>query len=478
MKTKPDYYDQQLENPLVGFLNDLPRGQKFKEALVAEMFDPPGDKERSRPPEKRLRYLSSLRQLHIALNRDVALWEMLLDLLADTYAARCPTATRLQHELAVVKEFPSYRFATELDIEALGIALIGMSWVGKSRTLKRLLRRIPQVVQLPVEKNPLLSALMIVWARVECPANRSLTALTDAIFAAIEKATKEPIPLAMKSGNQSMLVRKVGELCSHYKLGLLMIDEIQHVLDRRGNPDPELLNFLVQLSNELEVPLVIVGTPLARKVVGGAMRQARRMLGPEWSNLERTSASWAEFSTQLLSYQFTKRVAPVESLEPTLYDLSQGIPGLAVMLWRLSQRYAILFEMEGSKSDCVTPDIMAVAYADHFESVRPMVDALRSGDPELIALYQDLHLDTESLEIQLASDAATEVEALRMELFKTRKKAVAKAKRIINTAAMAQAEAVSKVEVQDDTIVRPLLDAFDKAKEDGEDPGAAVAASA
>ena len=175
-------------------------------------------------------------------------------------------------------------------------------------------------------------------------------------------------------------------------------------------------------------------------------------------------------------FRSTKGVAPLESIEPTLYDLSQGLPGLAVMLWRLSQRYAILIEMEGIPLDCVTPDIMAAAYADHFEAVRPMVNALRSGDPDLIALYQDLHLDTESLEIQLAQEAANEVEALRMQLFKTRKNAVAKAKRIINTAAMEQAEAISNLPVPEAEAERPLLDAFDQAEEDGEDPGAAVAA--
>lgn len=477
MKNQPEDYDQQFENPLTRFLDELPRGPKFKEALEADLPVPPGADVRARPPEKRLRYLSMLRRLHIPLNRDLAFWELLLDLLEDSYAGRCPTAKRVQHELAVVQAFStSLRYADESDIEAIGIALIGMSSVGKTRTMKRLFRRIAQVAFHDLEKSPLLAAIQIIWLRVECPANRSLTALVNAIFEAIEKATKEPIPAKLKKGNQSDLVQNVAALCSHYKLGILVIDEIQHVLNGLGKPDPALLNLLVQLSNQLEVPLLIVGTPLARKVIGGAMRQARRMLGPEWLNLDRNSASWKEFSSRLLSYQFTKGVAPLESIEPTLYDLSQGLPGLAVMLWRLSQRYAILIEMEGIPLDCVTPDIMAAAYADHFEAVRPMVNALRSGDPDLIALYQDLHLDTESLEIQLAQEAADEVEALRMQLFKTRKNAVAKAKRIINTAAMEQAEAISNLPVPEAEAERPLLDAFDKAKEDGEDPGAAVAA--
>ena len=52
------------------------------------------------------------------------------------------------------------------------------------------------------------------------------------------------------------------------------------------------------------------------------------MLGPEWRNFSRESDSWSEFSGRLLDYQYTSAVAPKETIAPTLYDLSQGLPGL------------------------------------------------------------------------------------------------------------------------------------------------------
>lgn len=473
MNTDPD---SPFSNPLTQPLANLARGPKLKAQLAAELPTAPDDKVRALPPEERLARLSRLRALHIPLNRDVALAELVIDLLLDGYSGRTPTAANVVREIEAINSIATkVAYAEESDIEATGFALIGISFGGKTRSVKRLLRRIPQLAYHSVTENPLLPGVSIIWLRVECPGNRSLHALSTAIFRAIESATKQPILPALKQGNQSQLIQNVASLCAHYKLGMLVIDEIQHVLGKNGEPEPELVNFLVQLSNEINIPLVLIGTPLARKVIGREMRQARRMLGPEWRNLSRASDSWKEFSMKLLSYQFTRAVAAVETIEPVLYDLSQGLPGLAVMLWRIAQRYAILMEMESETAVSVTPDILTAVSEDYFGSVKPMIDALRSGDPQRIALFHDLAFDHESLEQELAQTAASEAETLRMKLFKARQAALTKGKRIIKTALQAQVQALSSAPVQ--PIDTPLLDAFNKAKNDGEDPAAAVAAA-
>lgn len=470
--------DSPFSNPLARPLAQLVRGPKLKAALAAKMPTPPSDAIRALPAEERLARLSQLRTLHIPLNRDVALTEMFLDLLLDGYAGRAPTAANAEQELAAVQSFATKLvYAEESDIEATGFAVIGIPSAGKTRSVKRILRGIPQIAYHSVDENPLLPPMSIIWLRVECPANRSLIALATATFKAIEGATKKPVLAALKKGNQSELVQNVASLCAHYKLGMLVIDEIQHVLGKDGKPDEELLNFLVQLSNELNVPIVVVGTPKARRAIGGAMRQARRMLGPDWRNFSSGSAGWKEFSEKLLDYQFTSAVAVKETIEPTLYDLSQGLPGLAVMLWRIAQRYAILIEMEEGKSTSVTPKNLQAVAEDYFISVKPMVDALRSGDPQRIALYEDLRIEYESLEAQLAEDAANHAEAARMKLLKARDAAVAKGKRIIKTAVQAQTDAYCEASPAPVEPATPLLDAFDKAKKDGEDPGLAVAAA-
>ena len=120
---------------------------------------------------------------------------------------------------------------------------------------------------------------MITHIRVECPSNRTVGALIESIFKAIERAIGEKLPSEMRQGNQSVLLDHIGQLCLELSLGVLIVDEIQHIL-RNNSPDSQLLNFFVELTNTLNVPVMLIGTPLARQIIGRELRQARRMLGP------------------------------------------------------------------------------------------------------------------------------------------------------------------------------------------------------
>lgn len=473
-----DFYTERLKFPLADFLAELPRGKELKDRLMKDLPPRPDDRVRALPLRKRLTLLTILKELHVVTGRDIALSDYLFEMLEDSYALRPFTGERLQRDYDALESFAS-AVATTSDAmmsEPLGGSLVGMSGTGKTHTVTRLFSYIPQVVKGKPSEHPLLPPLIILWLLVECPANRSLTALITAIFKSIETATGKPIPKEFKRGNESQLIESIGTLCSHFCVGVLAVDEIQHALNGNGRPDQEFLNFFVQLGNTLKVPVLLIGTPLARRVVGGAMRQARRMIGPEWLNMKRDSTAWKEFSTVVTSYQFSKTVVSYESVEPALYRYSQGLPGLAITLWRVSQRIALHLEQQEGGDTGVTTAIIEAVYADYFSTVHPMVEAIRSGDLKLMEIYQDLHIDPEALERQLAEDAKKHEEALRAELYKTRRSAVKKAKKIIKHQVDQQIRMVTPPPPTDQPH-RPMLDAFDQAKKAGGDPGAAVAST-
>lgn len=477
MKTANDYYTEMLDNPLTRCLANVPRGAKLREALRAMLPPAPDDQIRALPAVQRLRMLPVLRQVHIPLGRDVELGELLLDFIEDSYNARRPSPENYQKAMEVAATFPTTFPNDEIEMEATGGSLIGMSGTGKTRTMRRLLSLIPQAVHHPVDQNPLLPAISLTWVQVECPSNRSLRALASAIFEAIERAAKEKIPAAFKTGNESELIHNVAIVCSHYCVGLLVVDEIQHVLKAHDQPDKHLLNFLVTLSNVLKFPVVVIGTPIARKVIGGELRQARRMIGPEWTNLPRDNPSWKQFVGKLADYQFTKAVAAVGDIEPVLYEESQGLPGLAVMIYRISQRYAITLEADDPSYDRVTPEIITTVANKYFAMVQPMLDAIRSGDPYRMALYQDIRIDEDALEQELAQEAASRAKTIGLELFKEQKRALKRGKKILRQKVATQVEALQRAGLPVEPPARKLLDAFNQAKENGQDPAAAVAAS-
>lgn len=487
-----DYYNRVLNNPLTAWLNDIPVGDALTKKI--EYLPPvPNAEVRSKPVRERLALLSVLKGLHVCLGRDRLLMSLVLELIRDGLSTRTPTPANVARRKERLASFVE-KVVTHLDddvgqadIEAIGGALIGMSGMGKTRTLKRILRVLKQVVEFDVAANPLLPSKMVTHVRAECPSNRTITALIESIFSAIEKALGEKIPASLKKGNISVLVHNIGQVCDEVCLGVLIIDEVQHALRHDGQPEPQLLNFFVELSNTLEVPIILVGTPLARQAVGRQMRQARRMLGPEWSNLKKDSAAWREFITKIWPYQFTRGFTPFANVEDKFYALTQGVPALAIALFHHAQNYVIHMEStepEVPVATCqpspilITNDLLQAVYDDLFQNVHPMVRALQSGDPDQISAYEDLKFDADALESTMLDGVAHYREQLRIKLLKAATSAGKRARKIVRTKAVLHAHKLAEPPITPSTDDPKLLKAYQKALDEDQNPGQAVANAA
>jgi hypothetical protein len=421
----------------------------------------------------------------VCLGRDVQLTCLLLELIRDGLSYRPPNPTTIANRAAQVATFAdraqtlgdSGDVEDTGDIEVLGKALIGISGAGKTRTLKRILRLFKQVIEFDVEKNLLLPVKMVTYVRVECPSNRTTSALIESIFTAIEQALGEKLPNAIRQGNKSILLSHIGQLCLDLSLGVLIVDEIQHILRSDNTRDRQLLNFFVELTNTLQVPVLFVGTPLAQRVIGGELRQARRMLGPAWSNLKRNEPPWEKFIETLWAYQFTGNVASLDSVKDKFYELTQGVPALAIALFRCAQTYVILME-ETIPGAVINDEILQAAYDDYFQNVDPMVKALADGTPGRIAAYEDLDFDSEAMEAALLDNMANYREKLRIKLLLAITNANKKAIKIVKAKSALEAAKLAETPVIPTTGNVALLNAFKKAIEDGEDPGKAVADAA
>jgi len=85
-------------------------------------------------------------------------------------------------------------------------------------------------------------------------------------------------------------------------------------------------------------------------------------------------------------YQWTKNICPLtKELKDTLYDESQGIMDLAVKLYAIAQTKAI-----ADGTEAVTPKLIREVAAEKLRLVKPMLDALRSGNMKKIMQYEDI----------------------------------------------------------------------------------------
>lgn len=416
-----DFYLQELANPLTEFLGELPRGEALLQIMRKGKRPLPDDAVRSLPVEKRLQLNALLHEFHVPLGRDIEVHEMIVDLLTMSLSQKKPSPEATANRQENAKKFAERVMRPRNHVpEAIGRCLFGPPGLGKTRTLNAALGMIPQITRIDTEKHPLLLPRTVNYVRAETPSNRKITALVSNIILALGAAVGDDYSKFAKRGNISQRLQTLAMLVFELNLGLLVIDEIQNVLRKGLQPDLELTNFVTELSNSLGVPVLLVGTPQAKFAIGGALRFARRAIGPEWGPLARGSTPWREFSTELFGHRFVGNPVVYEELEPKLYDLCQGLPGIAVNVWQFAQKQALLIELQTGKPTAVTPEIMQKAFDRYLWSVEPMISALRSGDPARISLFIDLKVDRAAVEQILLAQQAAETNKRRKAIMRLR----------------------------------------------------------
>lgn len=291
-----------------------------------------------------------------------------------------------------------YRFESAKST-ARSLSFMGCSGSGKSTTLNRILATYPQVIY-----HEKYNFTQLVYLKIDCPHDGSLKNLCLHFFRAIDVAlhTDYERKYALKRHSVETLLNLMRQIANVHAIGVLIIDEIQHLSLNRSGGAEKMLNFFVTLVNVVGLPVVMVGTPKARFIFEGDLRSARRGAGfgsicwdpmkdetpqthPNTGRLMKTE--WIAFTNALWKYQWLKHrdLTLSEEIRTCWFDLSQGVLDIVVKLFVLAQHRAITTGLER-----ITIKLLKQVYQDELKPVHPMIKALRSGDPEKIAAYSDL----------------------------------------------------------------------------------------
>jgi hypothetical protein len=173
-----------------------------------------------------------------------------------------------------------------------------------------------------------------------------------------------------------------------HSIGVLVIDEIQHLDQSKSGGKERMLNFFTQLVNTIGVPVVFIGTPKAKSVLSQEFRQSRRGTGEGdfiWDRLQ-NDEKWRYFLESLWEYHYLRTVTPPsKELFNVIYDESQGIVDIAVKLFMLSQVRAIR-----SGQEVLTDVIVRSVAKDSFRTIQAAIDALRRGDQDALESIPDI----------------------------------------------------------------------------------------
>lgn len=304
-----------------------------------------------------------------------------------------------------VIEFP------QVNSTALSLAFIGCSGSGKTTTLNKILSTYPQVIY-----HPKFNFTQIVYLRVDCPHDGSLKSLCLHFFRAIDQALDSNYEkkYALKRHSVETLLNLMRQISNHHAIGLLVIDEIQHLSVNLSGGAEKMLNFFVTLVNTVGLPVVMVGTPKARFIFEGDFRSARRGAGfgsVFWEQLAKEpnfelgdgslrKSEWNKFTDHLWKYQWLRKADTTlsEDIRDRWYELSQGVLDIVVKLFVLAQLRAI-----DSGLERITVKLLQTTYDEDLKPIHPMIEALQSGRTDKIARFSDLvvpDIDKKLLQLQ------------------------------------------------------------------------------
>ncbi|OUS06487.1 hypothetical protein A9Q81_02865 [Gammaproteobacteria bacterium 42_54_T18] len=324
--------------------------------------------------------------VHITLESKISL------MIRQGYLGRNPkTASLVKHlnngyERIVKKDLQAY-IHEDVDSTATSFSLIGVSGCGKTTALNRLLSTYPRVIY-----HPDYHLIQIPWIKIDCPHAGSLGELCRSFFHALDRrlGTNYAKKYGGKRKSIDELIAEMAQLANVHSIGVLVIDEIQHLNVAKGGGADMMLNFFVTFVNTIGVPVILVGTPKARSIFEGEFRQARRSVGQGslmWDRMQPDN-SWNRFVEELWKYQWLKdKKGLTHELKGVIYDLTQGIVDILIKLMCLAQARALVIRKE-----TITVGLLKKVYEDEFKPVHKMLKALRHGDADRIVEYSDLRM--------------------------------------------------------------------------------------
>jgi len=352
--------------------------------------DPKGDEA---PPEIRMHLIMDALHFFEPLPVHIDLEQRISRVVRDGYVGRNPVA--FDHWRQLDQRVASIRKPGGIPLRSSnvnGFSIIGSPGVGKTTAVERILQLYPQVISHQAYEGKSFSRTQLVWLKLTCPHDGSIKGLCLDFFREVDGILGTNYCRNYASGGRRTvdeLIPAMSRVASIHCLGLLVVDEIQHLNQAKSGGCERMLNFFLQLMNTIGLPVILIGTYAALQILSRELRQIRRSSGQGdlvWDRMANDEV-WRLFAESLWRYQYTRAQTPLsQELSDVLYDESAGIVDFAVKLFLLAQVRAISTGVEK-----ITPSIIRSVARDSLRLAQPALRAIRTGDVSAVATMTDMH---------------------------------------------------------------------------------------
>ncbi|MGH1143068.1 ATP-binding protein [Bacillus pseudomycoides] len=354
--------------------------------------------ERLHPKELRCHYVMRLNSFFQPYGRQISLYNLFDRALRQGYLYRNPMN---KEEKLLLRQIYDNLQKGEMpltnsdEVPGEGFMIIGTSGIGKSRSLSRLLSTYPQVIQHTEYKNQPFIRKQVVYLKIDCSHDGTLKGLIGAFFKKLDSVlgTQYTQEIFKSRVTVSKLIVAMQSHIVQHGIGVLNVDEIQHLSIAKSQGEEVMLNFFVTLNNTCKIPIIFIGTPKTEVLYKRALRQIRRMCGQGdliWMHHRETDREWELLLKGLWRYQWNREYTELTpELSKVMYEYSQGIIAIAVKLFMLVQ-----METMKKKKEVITPTIIKRVSENYLKSLQPVLKAMKTGKKSNMARYEDIVLST------------------------------------------------------------------------------------
>jgi len=394
-----NYKEQVIEdykgNPLIEALpNIISKFDAMDQLAVYPYYD---ENERNLESHYRCHLIQRLFQYFQPLGNHLDLYNRISIILRQGYISRNPmdiqyTGIFNNGYEAILKNNIELNNSNAFRSSAAGFTVIGVSGMGKTTTVNRILSTIPQIIVHSKYKNKNLSMYQLVWLKLECPFDGSIKALCLDFFGKIDGllGTNYFKKYCTSRLSANAMLPVMAQVARNTSVGVIFLDEIQHLNLAKSGGSEKMLNYFVQLVNIIGLPVVLIGTPKGMGVLQSEFRLSRRNSAQGamfWDRLENDD-NWDLLVEGVWDYQWTKKnITLTKELKDVIYEESQGIIDIAIKLYAMAQIRAI-----SSGKEEITVSLIKQVAGENLKLVKPMLDALKSGNISKISKYEDICL--------------------------------------------------------------------------------------
>lgn len=418
--TNPQYINQEVDeykgNPCIEALPLI-----FEDSYVVKSlanYPIPDEKEKEFRGNVRYHIIKRIKNYYQPLSNHLKIEHMLSCLIRRSYISRNPNSNQFLQRLRLIlemvndqescKEISTFKVCERLSSKLSEIpessrssaecsSIIGISGMGKSTAIENLLLMYPQVIIHHKYKEKPLTRTQITWLKIDCPFDGSLKTLCKMFFKALDEVlltTDYDKRYGNKKNSTATMMIYMAHLSCLHSIGVLVIDEMQHLINPKNSPD-ETLNFLVTLVNTIGVSLIQIGTPKITKVLEMGLREVRRAEEAGsiiWDRM-RKDEEWNFFIENLWECQWLRNFTPLdEELNNAMYEETQGITAVAISLFILVQAEAIFSEKEK-----ITTRLIHNVARNDLKLTQKIINAIRNNREGELAMYEDISIIVEEL---------------------------------------------------------------------------------